>query len=255
MLKLLTLSMIRSLGTMLPIRREKLNGWTNVRKPLIHWRFCAPPPQSWFSGTSISPSSCIVMPVLLVWVLFCTRNRMGKIGWFGYASRALSRSESYYLAHKLEFLALKWAVTESFQEYLYGNTFTSYSDNNPLTYFLTTTKLDAMEHRWIAKLAKFKFKVYYQSENLNMEADALSRIPWDQSIRAEAVEAIFKAAMEGPTNFLMEVYACHEKTISSLTLRVLPSMDDCCWLASGPESGFNCQPGNYLDGKLIGWKQ
>ena len=49
----------------------------------------------------------------------------------GYVSRALSKSESHYPAHKLEFLALKWAVTDSFQEYLYGNTFASYSDNNP----------------------------------------------------------------------------------------------------------------------------
>ena len=58
-----------------------------------------------------------------------------------YASRALSKSESHYPPHKLGFLALKRAVTESFQEYLYGNTFALYSNNNPLTYVLTTTKL------------------------------------------------------------------------------------------------------------------
>ena len=45
----------------------------------------------------------------------------------GYASWALSKSESHYPAHKLEFLVLKWAVTKSFQEYLYGTTFTVYS--------------------------------------------------------------------------------------------------------------------------------
>ena len=38
---------------------------------------------------------------------------------------------------KLEFLSLKWAVTKSFQEYLYSNTFDVYSNNNPLTYVLT----------------------------------------------------------------------------------------------------------------------
>ena len=74
-----------------------------------------------------------------------------------YASRALSKSKSHYPVHKLEFLALKWAVTESFQEYLFGNTFVTYSGNNPLTYVLTTDKLDATGHRWIAKLAKFNF--------------------------------------------------------------------------------------------------
>ena len=86
-----------------------------------------------------------------------SQQQDGKDRVIGYASRALSKSESYYPAHKVEFFGLKWAVTESFQEYLYGNTFASYSDSNPLTYVLTTTKLDILGHRWIAKLAKFNF--------------------------------------------------------------------------------------------------
>ena len=36
-----------------------------------------------------------------------------------------------YDAHKLEFLALKWSVTERFSEYLYGGHFEVYMDNNP----------------------------------------------------------------------------------------------------------------------------
>ena len=107
----------------------------------------------------------------------------GKERVIAYASRSLSKSESNYQAHKLGFLALKWPVTESFQECLYGNTFASYSDNNPLTYILTTTKLDATEHRWISKLAKFNFMIYYYLGKFNVEVDALSRIPWDQNIR------------------------------------------------------------------------
>lgn len=51
-----------------------------------------------------------------------------------YASRGLSRSEARYPAHKLEFLALKWAVVEKFHDYLYGNSFTVVRDNNPLRY-------------------------------------------------------------------------------------------------------------------------
>ena len=41
----------------------------------------------------------------------------------GYASRSLSKAASHYPAHKLEFLALKWAVVKRFHEYLYGLTF------------------------------------------------------------------------------------------------------------------------------------
>ena len=55
-----------------------------------------------------------------------------------YASRSLSKTERNYDAHKLEFLALKWSVTECFHEYLYGGKFDVYTDNNPLTYVLTT---------------------------------------------------------------------------------------------------------------------
>ena len=64
-----------------------------------------------------------------------------------YASRSLSKTEKNYSAHKLEFLALKWAVTERFHEYLYVGNFEVYTDNNPLTYVLTTAKLDATGQR------------------------------------------------------------------------------------------------------------
>ena len=64
-----------------------------------------------------------------------------------YASRSSSNTERNYPAHKLEFLALKWAVTDRFHEYLYGGQFDVYTDNNPLTYILTSAKLDAMGQR------------------------------------------------------------------------------------------------------------
>ena len=60
-----------------------------------------------------------------------------------YASRSLKPSERNYPAHKLEFLALKWAITDKFHDYLYGTSFEVVTDNNPLTYVLTTAKLDA----------------------------------------------------------------------------------------------------------------
>ena len=56
-----------------------------------------------------------------------------------YASRSLSRAERRYPAHKREFLALKWAVTEKLKDYLWGAPhFVVKTDNNPLTYVLTT---------------------------------------------------------------------------------------------------------------------
>ena len=107
-----------------------------------------------------------------------------------YASRGLSKSERNYPAHKLEFLALKWAVCEKFHDYLYGSKFEVKTDNNPLTYVLTTAKLDATGHRWLAELANYDFNIQYRPGSRNQDADSLSRIP------RESIEAICQAVKE-----------------------------------------------------------
>lgn len=76
-----------------------------------------------------------------------------------FASRGLSKSERKYPAHKLEFLALKWAVTEKFSDYLYSTDFTAVTDSNPLTYILTSAKLDATGYRWLSSLSTFSFQL------------------------------------------------------------------------------------------------
>ena len=89
-------------------------------------------------------------------VLYQKQN--GKLRVIAYASRSVSKAESHYPAHKLEFLALKWAVCEKFHEYLYGsNLFEVYTDNNPLTYVLSSAKLNACGQRWVAKIGQLQF--------------------------------------------------------------------------------------------------
>ena len=94
-----------------------------------------------------------------------------------YASRTLL--ERNYDAHKLEFLALKWAITDRFHEYLYGGTFDVYTDNNPLTYILTSAKLDVVGQHWVASLGPYNFSLHYNPGHQNTVADSLSRIPWE----------------------------------------------------------------------------
>ena len=72
-----------------------------------------------------------------------------------YASRNLSKSEKRYHSSKLEFLALKWSICEHFHKYLCGGKFEVYMDNNPLTYILTSAKLDATGQRWVTSLANY----------------------------------------------------------------------------------------------------
>ena len=92
-----------------------------------------------------------------------------------YASRSLKTSEKHYPAHKLEFLALKWAITEKFHDYLYGATFDVVTDNNPLTYVFTSAKLDATGQRWLAELSNYNCSITYRSGKQNSDADGLSR--------------------------------------------------------------------------------
>ena len=108
-------------------------------------------------------------------------NPEGQLKVIAYASRGLSKPEKNYPAHKLEFLALKWAVTDKFKEYLYGAPFEVYTDNNPLTYVLTSAKLDATSQRWVAALASYNFEIFYRSGKHNIDADSLSRIKWPES--------------------------------------------------------------------------
>ena len=93
-------------------------------------------------------------------VLYQT-HEVGTDAAIAYVSRSLSKAESHYPVHKLEFLALKRVVVEKFYEYLYGSTFDVYTENNPLTYILTTAKLDAASHHWVASLANYNFQLHY----------------------------------------------------------------------------------------------
>ncbi|KAL2076346.1 hypothetical protein ACEWY4_028049 [Coilia grayii] len=101
----------------------------------------------------------------------------GKVRPVAFASRGLKPTErnmENYSSMKLELLAVKWAVTEKFREYLLGNQFTILTDNNPLSH-LQTAKLGALEQRWASQLASFNFVIKYRPGRSNQNADALSR--------------------------------------------------------------------------------
>ena len=96
-----------------------------------------------------------------------------------YASHIMNETEQRYHSNKQEFLALKWAVTEQFHEYLssYGknrNEFVVHTDNNPLTYIFSTANLDAAAQRWVAHLTSYNFALEYQKGKDNTVADFLS---------------------------------------------------------------------------------
>ena len=91
-----------------------------------------------------------------------------------YGSRALTSYEKNYHLTKLEFLVLKWEVTEYFKEYLLYQPFLVKTDNNPLTYIMITLYLDATGHWQVGVLAQLNFELEYQKEHDNTVADVLS---------------------------------------------------------------------------------
>ena len=91
-----------------------------------------------------------------------------------YASQSLKGLEEKYHSSKLEFLALKWAMVDQFREYLQYQPFHIKTDNNPLTYVMSSPNLDAMGHRWVAALANFNMSLEYQKGSDNKVADCLS---------------------------------------------------------------------------------
>lgn len=56
----------------------------------------------------------------------------------------------------------------------YGAQFTVRT-NNPLTYIITSARLNAPGHRWLAALSTYNFNVQYKPGKNNIDADALLR--------------------------------------------------------------------------------
>ena len=145
------------------------------------------------------------------------QTQEGKDQVIAYASRRLSQSERNYPVHKLEFLALKWAVTDKFHDYLYGNKFTVFTDN-PLTYVLTTAKLDAMGHRWVASLSSYEFDIVYRSAASNRDADGLARIEWHQQLQEGVSQPVVQAMCQYVTAdcSTVDAYVTDDATIPDL---------------------------------------
>ena len=170
-------------------------------------------------------------------VLYQVHKGVEKV--ISYTSRSLTQSETKYPVYKLEFLCLKWAMTEQFHKYLYGNTFDVYTDNNPLMYVLTIAKLDAMGHRWVTGLANYNFHIHYQSGKSNVEADALSRIDWgdnDKTLPADSIQAIVTATLTGQGNNYIETIPCSPQAIKSLAPSIHNTVHVVCKSMTLPES-------------------
>ena len=114
-----------------------------------------------------------------------------------YASQSLTTHEHNYHSMKQEFLVLWWAIAKQFQEYLLWKPFIVRTNNNLLTYIMTTPNLDATRHWWVESLAQFMFSIEYQKGCDSVAADALS--PVTLKLNVETMKSILDGVAMGTT--------------------------------------------------------
>jgi hypothetical protein len=156
-------------------------------------------------------------------VLYQQRDKELKV--LAFASRTLVKAEKAYHANKLEFLALKWAVTEAFHEYLlYAPKVSVFTDNNPLTYVMTTAKLNATGQCWVNDLANYNLEIKYRTGKSNQVADCLSRSPLEayeactETMTAEDLAALYDGIRAQRDNEEAWVAMVHTQSEPAVTL-------------------------------------
>ena len=93
-----------------------------------------------------------------------------------YALRSCNPAEQNYSFFDGECLAVVWA-TNHFRAYLFGNSFTLVTDDEPLRWLMTTQKLTGKMARWSLLLQEYDFTVHHLARVDNTNADCLSRFP------------------------------------------------------------------------------
>ena len=164
----------------------------------------------------------------------------------------MNETEQRYHSNKQGFLALKWAVTKQFHEYLslYGknrNEFVVRTDNNPLTYIFSTANLDAAGQRWVAHLTSYNFALEYQKGKDNTVADFLSRMD-DHLTEGKVHDYLSKIPYPG-------VKAVLDNTVTPLVDRTEqgvwpnPGCQKACW-----EGTLDARPARLATTNVIDWK-
>jgi hypothetical protein len=102
--------------------------------------------------------------------------KTGKERVIAYASRGLRKHEISYSAYTAEMSCITWAIIH-WHTYLYGNTFTVFTDHQPL---VPVNKMNAKTLNRLQELrTAYQFDITYKRGCTNVVADALSRAPVD----------------------------------------------------------------------------
>lgn len=95
-----------------------------------------------------------------------------------YASRSLSRAERNYTTLEKELLAVLFSI-DKFRAYIEGVKFTVITDNYSLLWLNNLKNPSGKLVRWAVKLRQHSFDLIHRKGTLNVVADALSRITYE----------------------------------------------------------------------------
>jgi hypothetical protein len=99
----------------------------------------------------------------------------GEIKYISFIAKSLSKSERRYSAVKRELLALVFSL-KRFHKYIYGSTFTLFTDNKALTYIHTQRTANLMMISWLDTILQYDFKIVHLPGITNILPDTLSRL-------------------------------------------------------------------------------
>lgn len=97
-----------------------------------------------------------------------------------YHSRTLNKAETNYSVIERELLAIVGAC-QKFRPYLYGRSFRIVTDHQPLIYLHKYKDPSSRLVRWRLKPMDFEYEIMYKKGTLNSNADALSRIVYQNN--------------------------------------------------------------------------
>ena len=170
-----------------------------------------------------------------------------------YASCVMNETEQRYHSNKQEFLALKWAVTEQFHEYLSPfrknrNEFVVCTDNNPLTYIFSSANLDAAGQRWVAHLASYNFSLEYQKGKDNTVADFLSQM--NERLPDEEVQEYLSQIPHPGVKAVLDNAITSLEERAEQGVRLTPDHQEC-----SREVMIGARPARLATTNVINWKQ
>lgn len=121
----------------------------------------------------------------------------------GYASRHLNQAEMNYSTTEQECLAVVYA-TRQFRPYIFGAPVTVVTDQASLTWLMTAKNQNGRLIRWSLLLQEFNLTLRHRPGARNMNADALSRLPYDPAPDHEEELPVFVISAENIPKLQME---------------------------------------------------